>query len=143
MNQMMDAQRDRNNLLRSEITVLDKQIEEINSLEQQKQQHIARIQIIESLQISRSEIVRVFDAFPKLIPDGVYLTSLQQAGNRFTMQGLTQSPTRVSTFIRSIDGSGLIAYDGIGPIAAGRDTGASSNFTIYARLASAQPAAAT
>ena len=47
--------------LREEIKTLDKQIEEINSLEAQKQQFIARMQIIEKLQRSRPEIVHVFD----------------------------------------------------------------------------------
>src|SRR5688572_21304067 len=65
VNQMMDAQRDRNNLLRAEIAELDKMIEEINSLEQQKQQLIARMQIIDTLQRSRTEIVHVFDTFPR------------------------------------------------------------------------------
>jgi hypothetical protein len=48
----------------------------------------------------------------------------------------------VANFIRSIDTSELLTYDGLDRIAAGRGTGSSSNFTIYARQVSAQPAAA-
>jgi type IV pilus assembly protein PilN len=104
-NQMIDAQQSRNALLRDEIKVLDKQIEEINSLEQQKQQFIARMQIIEKLQRSRPEIVHVFDTFVRTIPDGTYLTSITQTGQSFKIQGIAQSPTRVSTFMRSLDAS--------------------------------------
>ncbi len=58
--------------------MLDKQIEEINSLETQKQQFIARMQIIEKLQRSRPEIVHVFDTFVQTVPSGTYLTSITQ-----------------------------------------------------------------
>jgi type IV pilus assembly protein PilN len=141
MNQMMDAQRDRNNLLRAEITVLDKKIEEINDLEAQKQTFIARIQIIETLQRSRPEIVKVFDTFARIIPDGVHLTSLQQTGTTFKIQGLTQSPARVSNFMRAIGGSEHLLEGELEVVATGRGTGASSNFTLYAQQAPA-PAAA-
>ena len=53
------AQRD---AARTEIAELDKQIEEINSLESATRQHfIARMEVIEKLQRSRPEIVHVFD----------------------------------------------------------------------------------
>lgn len=141
MNQMMDAQRDRNNLLRAEITVLDKQIEEINSLEQQKQTFIARMQIIETLQRSRPEIVKVFDTFARIIPDGVYLTSLQQTGTQFKIQGVTQSASRVGNFMRAIAGSERLLQGELEIVQTGRGTGASSNFTLYAQQVTA-PAAA-
>ena len=83
--------------------MLDKQIEKINSLEAQKQQFIARMQIIEKLQRSRPEIVHVFDTFVKTIPDGTYLTSLTQTDQKFKIKGVAQSSTRVSSFMRTID----------------------------------------
>ena len=58
---MIDAQEQRNTRLRSQIKVLDKQIEQINDLEQQKQKFISRMQIIEKLQRSRPEVVHLFD----------------------------------------------------------------------------------
>jgi type IV pilus assembly protein PilN len=133
MNQMIDAQRDRNELLRAEITVLDKKNEEINSLEAQKQQYIARMEIIERLQRSRPEIVHVFDTFARIIPDGVYLTSVRQTGRNFQIQGVSQSPTRVSDFMRAIEGTGLLhkAWPSL--------TG--QNFTLTAELVGTQAAA--
>ncbi len=47
---MIDGQQRRNDRLRAEIKSLDKQIEEINSLETSKQNFIARMEIIEKLQ---------------------------------------------------------------------------------------------
>ncbi len=51
--EMIDSQEARNARLHAEIRVLDKQIEEINDLQQQKQNFISRMQIIEKLQRSR------------------------------------------------------------------------------------------
>ena len=56
---MADSQQGRNARLKQEIAVLDRQIEEINNLEAQKQQFIARMQIIEKLQRSRPRASRV------------------------------------------------------------------------------------
>ncbi|MDQ2639156.1 MAG: PilN domain-containing protein [Pseudomonadota bacterium] len=134
MKQTIDAQQDRNNLLRAEIKVLDKKIEEINDLEAQKQQHIARMEIIEKLQQSRPEIVHVFDTFARVVPDGVYLTSLKQTGRKFQFQGVTQSSTRVSDFMKSIDASQWLTKADVEKIE-------KQNFVMNAELASA-PAAA-
>jgi type IV pilus assembly protein PilN len=103
--QMIESQQARNAVLREEIKKLDKQIEEINNLEQQKQQMIARMQIIEKLQQSRPEIVHVFDTFVKTIPDGTYLTALTQTEQRFKIQGITQSAGRVADFLEALEGS--------------------------------------
>ena len=104
-NAMIDAQERRNEYLQAHIQVLDRQIEEINSLEKTKRQFIARMQIIEKLQRSRPEIVHVFDQIVKTVPNGVYLTSVTQAGNHLKFTGIAQSSTRVSAFMRNIDSS--------------------------------------
>jgi type IV pilus assembly protein PilN len=104
-NAMIDAQEARNALLQAQIKVLDRQIEEINSLEQTKRQFIARMQIIEKLQRSRPEIVHLFDQIVKTLPDGVYLTSVTQTGDHLKFTGVAQSSTRVSAFMRNIDSS--------------------------------------
>jgi type IV pilus assembly protein PilN len=108
MNGLLEGQNSRNNRLTEEIKVLDKDIQEINTLETKKQQFIARMQIIEKLQRSRPEIVHVFDSIVKTIPDGIYLTSIVQNGQKLKIQGVTQSPTRVSSFMRALDASGWL-----------------------------------
>jgi type IV pilus assembly protein PilN len=130
-NQMVDAQQARNTTLRDEIKVLDKQIEEINSLEVQKQQHISRMQIIEKLQRSRPEIVHVFDTFVKTIPDGTYLTAITQTEQRLKIDGVAQSPSRVSTFWKSLEASGWLQEIELEKLEASKTT-SGSDFTLYA-----------
>jgi len=105
VNSMIGAQERRNERLRTEIKAVDRQIEQINDLESQKQRFIARMQVIEKLQRSRSEVVHLFDEVAKTIPDGTYLTSFKQDGKKLKFEGVAQSSTRVSTFMRNISGS--------------------------------------
>jgi type IV pilus assembly protein PilN len=102
---MADAQDARNAMLTQQIKHLDRQIEEINDLEQTKAQFIARMQIIEKLQRSRPAIVHLFDQIVKTLPDGVYLTGVTQTGDHLKFTGVAQSSTRVSAFMRNIDSS--------------------------------------
>jgi type IV pilus assembly protein PilN len=99
---MIDAQEGRNERLKVEIKVLDKQIEEINDLEAQKQRFISRMQVIEKLQRSRPEVVHLFDEMVKVMPDGTYLTSVKQTGDKLKFEGIAQSSTRVSSLMRNI-----------------------------------------
>ena len=102
---MIGSQQQRNERLRTEIKVVDRQIEEINDLETQKQRFIARMQVIEKLQRSRSEVVHMFDEVAKTMPDGTYLTSFKEEGKKLKFEGVAQSSTRVSTFMRNISAS--------------------------------------
>ncbi|MEJ0005963.1 MAG: PilN domain-containing protein [Steroidobacteraceae bacterium] len=128
---MIDAQQRRNDKLRTEIKGLDKQIEEINSLETSKQNFIARMDIIEKLQRSRPEIVHVFDEVVKTVPDGTYLVGVKQTDQKFRFDGVAQSATRVSAFMRNIDGSDWLKNPELVVVAADPNTGGSS-FTVLA-----------
>lgn len=103
--QRIDYQRDRNARLEAEISELEKSIEEIDGLERQKARLIARMEIIERLQGSRPEIVHLFDELTRQLPEGVYLTSLEQTGSEVEITGVAQSSTRVSALMRRIDAS--------------------------------------
>ena len=65
------SQEERNSFLKSEIAVLDKQIDEIKKLKEQTQALLARKQIIESLQRDRAEAVRLLSELVKQMPEGV------------------------------------------------------------------------
>jgi type IV pilus assembly protein PilN len=63
------------------------------------------MRIIEQLQRSRPEIVHVFDEIVRTLPEGVYLTSVKQNSLKLKFDGVAQSSTRVSSFMRNIDAS--------------------------------------
>jgi type IV pilus assembly protein PilN len=128
---MIDAQQHRNDMLRAQIKTLDKQIEEINDLENAKQKYIARMEIIEKLQRSRPEIVHVFDEIVRTLPEGVYLTSVKQTNKRLKFEGVAQSSTRVSSFMRNLDGSQWLRNPELEVVQTAK-VGIGSNFTLTA-----------
>jgi len=129
--QMIDAQQRRNEHLRTEIKTLDKQNEEINNLETAKQKYIARMQIIERLQRSRPEIVHVFDEIVRTLPEGVYLTAVKQNDKRLKFEGVAQSSTRVSSFMRNIDGSEWLRNPELEVVQTNKGPGSSFTLTAY------------
>ncbi len=129
---MIESQEHRNQQLRVEIKTLDKQIEEINNLEVAKQKFIARMEIIEKLQRSRPEIVHVFDEIVRTLPEGVYLTGVKQTDKRLKFDGVAQSSTRVSSFMRNIDGSQWLRNPELEVVQTSKASGPGSSFTLTA-----------
>ena len=125
----------RNNFLKTEITKLDQQISEISELESVKDRLLARMDVIETLQRSRPEVVYLFDELVSTVPEGVHLESVKQTGQRITITGVAQSSTRVSTFMRNIDNSDWLTDPGLDVVqTSSREGGSdrSARFTIFA-----------
>ncbi|QIK36684.1 PilN domain-containing protein [Caldichromatium japonicum] len=101
----ISAQQLRNQTLQNQIALLDRKIKEIQEIEKTKANLLARMDIIQRLQKSRPEVVRLFDELVSALPEGVYLTKLEQSGKTITVEGMAQSNARVSAFMRRIEAS--------------------------------------
>jgi type IV pilus assembly protein PilN len=99
------TQEARNDFLKTEIAALDKEIDQIKRLKQQTDALLERKRIIESLQRDRAEAVRMLSELARQMPEGVYLRSLKQEGQRINLTGYAQSNARVSTLMRNIEAS--------------------------------------
>jgi len=95
-------QQGRNDLLRSEIKVLEGQIKEIASIEEEITALQARQKAVEDLQADRNLPVHLLSELVVQLPDGVYVTSLKQVDEVVTMQGMAQSNERVSEMLRNL-----------------------------------------
>ncbi len=95
----------RNQYLQQETAVLDKQIAEIKKLREQTESLLARKTVVEGLQTTRSDVVHLMDQMLHILPEGVYLRSIKQTGNKINLIGYAQSNARVSTLMRSIESS--------------------------------------
>ncbi|MBC8025772.1 MAG: PilN domain-containing protein [Steroidobacteraceae bacterium] len=137
MDSMVSAQEARNEKLKGEIAELDKQIEKINSLEADKARFIARMEVIEKLQRSRPEIVHIFDEISKQLPDGVYLTAITQNGRRLKFEGVAQSSTRVSTFMRNLDTNTYLTKPELEVVESKKENVTGATFILWADLAGA------
>ena len=104
----IDQQNEKNDFLRSEIVILDKQIAEIKSLKQQTEALLARKRVIELLEANRAETVHIFNEFAQRVPEGIYLRKITQAGQRINIAGYAQANARVSTLMHNLEESPLL-----------------------------------
>jgi len=98
-------QNERNVYLETNIAELDKKVSEIRELKSKKQEMIARMKVIQDLQGTRSEIVKVFDELVRAVPDGVFISELDKASTDIKISGFAESNNRISTLMRNLDKS--------------------------------------
>ncbi|MHA7834473.1 MAG: PilN domain-containing protein [Algiphilus sp.] len=100
-----EDQEARNDLLRSEIKALDQKIKEIANLEKVQDNLLARMEVIESLQASRSASVHLFDELVATLPEGVHLNRANQNGEQVQLEGVAESNARVSQYMKNLEAS--------------------------------------
>ena len=110
MDLRLENQDHRNAYLTDQIKQLDGQLAEIKELDKTKAKLLARKQIIEQLQASRSQMVHLFDEMVKTIPDSARLASMQQNGDTLTLQGVAQSNASVANYMRNLDSSKWLTH---------------------------------
>lgn len=99
---MITAQQERNTFLQSEITILENQIKEIATIEDEIAALRARQKAVEDLQSDRNLPVHLLNELVQQIPDGAYVTSIKQTDQVIAMQGVAQSNERVSEMLRNL-----------------------------------------
>lgn len=99
---MITAQQERNTFLQSEITILENQIKEIATIEEEIAALRARQKAVEDLQSDRNLPVHLLSELVRQIPDGAYVTSIKQTDQVIAMQGVAQSNERVSEMLRNL-----------------------------------------
>ena len=134
LNERVDHQKARNDLLRREIAELDKQIVEIQELEKVKANLLARMRVIEKLQATRSAMVHFFDEIVNTLPEGVYLTSLKQTGDDVALEGIAESNGRISTYMKNLEASQWFSDPNLNIIrTVERDRRRQSEFTLHVK----------
>lgn len=133
----IDGENTRISFVKDRIAEVDKQIKEIEELDQKKAKLLARKEVIEQLQSNRSQMVHLFDSLVRTIPDGVVLTSLKQDGDKLTLEGRSQSNARVSTYMRNLEGAGWMTKPELSIIEAkgGDDPGLPYTYKLTVTLA--------
>lgn len=132
-------QQARNDYLRSETAVLDKQIVEIKKLREQTQALMLRKDAVEKLQSDRADVVHLMDQMLRILPDGVYLRTLKQTGGKISITGYAQSNARISTLMRAVEDSPWLDSPALVEIHAASANGARvSEFTLTFNLTKGQ-----
>lgn len=134
-------QQDKNQMLKTEITKFDAQIKDIAGLEAEIAALLARQQAVENLQSDRNMPVHLLTELVQQLPEGVYITSLQQNNQNIVLLGVAQSNERVSELLRNLaNNSPWLASPELVEIVAGtanltpRDVRRVANFQIRIKL---------
>lgn len=101
----IEEQQGRNQFIVDEIASLNSQIEEIAELDTKKANMVARMEVIQTLQVSRPQVVHLFEEIALTIPEGVYLEKLKQTSSSLLVGGVAQANSRVSEYMRNVDAS--------------------------------------
>jgi type IV pilus assembly protein PilN len=98
----ISGQQARNGIVVEENRRLDAQIKEISTLRQEIEALRARQRAVEDLQADRNQPVYLFEQLNRQIPEGIYLKSFKQEGNKISLAGFAASNERVSEFLRNL-----------------------------------------
>lgn len=101
----ISIQEERNRVIASANAELDIKIEKIAGLKQEIEALKARQQAVEDLQGDRNQPVYLLDELVRQTPEGVYLKSFKQEGQRVSLSGYAQSQERVAELLRNLAGS--------------------------------------
>ena len=136
----LSEQEQRNSFIKKENARLDEEIKEVASLKQEIEALKARQQAVEDLQSDRNQPIYLMDELAQQVPEGVYLKSFKQDGQRVLLNGYAQSNERVSEFLRNLGNHSpwlerpdLIEIRSIG-IGQGRDAKKVFEFSINAGI---------
>ncbi len=129
-------QTQRNDFIKAENAKLDIQIKEVATLKAEIEALKARQQAVEDLQSDRNQPVYLMDELVKQVPEGMYLKSFRQEGQRVVLNGYAQSNERVSELLRNLSNNSpwlerpdLIEIRSTG-IGQGRDAKKVFDFTV-------------
>jgi len=99
---MTDNQRSRNAYLQNEIQLLEKQITEIQQIRVRKKDIERRTEIILNLQQSRNLPTHVLDELVRIVPPGIYLSSIEKKGSLLWIEGRSESNNNVANMMRKV-----------------------------------------
>ncbi len=135
INSQIQHQQVRNQILKNEITQLDAALAEIKGLEETKQQLLSRMEVIQSLQQRRPQVVHLFDEIVRTVPEGIYLREIKQNDKTLTIKGVAESNGRVSAYMRNIDASEWMTMPRLKVIESKKGTLRSSDFELTTSVA--------
>ena len=101
-------QEGRNNFLQTEIDRLDRELGEIDKLQQEKEAFLAKKLKVEELQEKRYQAAYILDSLNALTPDNTYLTALEaESVTSYKISGHAISDNKIAVMMRSLPSTGI------------------------------------
>ena len=114
---MILNQESRNQQLTDGIAQLDIQIKEVETLEAEKRDFLARKAKVEELENKRFEAARMIDSLNTVAPEGVYLTGIKAKDvSTYTLSGKATSDSKIADFMRVIPSTNVFGQPSLDSI---------------------------
>ncbi len=91
-----------NNALHSKINVLSDEVLQVKMIQKQKNVLAVKIMTLRSLQEKHFEVVSVLSPVLSQIPSGLALSGIHKKDQEWRLEGVTESPLRVSLFMQDL-----------------------------------------
>lgn len=98
-----DNQEQRNKYVEVQNKKLDDQIQSIANLRDEIKDTLAKRQVVEALQVNRSDGVNILNELSKQLPEGVLIKSVKQVSNKLTISGSTPSNSKIAYYMNNLD----------------------------------------
>lgn len=121
LDKAISDQQVRNQYLSVQASAMDKKIEEIRELREKREQLLERMRLIQDLQGNRPVIVRVFDEFARIMPEELFLETVQSEGKTLAIKGLASSNDQISQLMRNFDSSPWFSSPNLLGVTSGKD----------------------
>lgn len=99
----IDDQVQRNKYIETQNKKLDDQIKEIAGLKNEIKETLAKRQVVENLQVNRSDAVNILNELSKQLPEGVILKTVKQTNNKIAITGNTQANSKIANYMNNLD----------------------------------------
>ena len=114
---MILNQESRNQQFTDGIAQLDIQIKEVETLEAEKRDFLARKAKVEELENKRFEAARMVDSLNTVAPEGVYLTGIKAKDvSTYTLSGKATSDSKIADFMRVIPSTNVFGQPSLDSI---------------------------
>ncbi len=99
------GQRVRNSYMQKAIDSIGLEVKEIQRLESEKSKFLARLRVIDNLNLSRFKAVDSFYDLAQAVPQGIILSSVVQDGGQVKISGRANTPATVPALMRNLEQS--------------------------------------
>ena len=130
VDQQISDQRARNSFIQTKSAELEEKIKEIKELKARREELVARMEVIQSLQGNRPTIVYVFDQLVKTLPDGVHYSRIERKDGEYTIEGVAESNNRISRLMRNFDKSAWFRQAALQSVVAQENQSGANSFVL-------------
>jgi type IV pilus assembly protein PilN len=103
----IEDQTQRNKYVETQNKKLDDQIKEIAGLKDEIKDTLAKRQVVENLQVNRSDAVNILNELSKQLPEGVILKTVKQTNNKIAITGTTPANSKIANYMNNLDNTSI------------------------------------